>query len=138
MKPITRNIVGPESKLYSAEFMQAENPSEYAEVISALGLTLADVNEALRKAKKGLYLVALESTPDTILANMVASMVLGGFTQEEAQAMAETRRAKLGAGLPKGLKDLNRVSKRGRKSEAEKAEEAKSGAKVPTLVKTKK
>ena len=126
MKSITRNIVGPESKLYSAEFAQAENPSEYAEVIAALGLSLADVNEALRKAKKVLYLVALESTPDTVLANMVSAMVLGGFTLEEATAMAETKRASLGAGLPKGLKDLNRVSKRGRKSEADKAEEAKS------------
>jgi hypothetical protein len=129
MKSITRNIVGPNSKVYSAEFAQAENSGEVSEVITALGLSLEDVNEALRKAKKGLYLASLESTPDSIIANMVAAMVAGGFTPEEAKTMAETKRQSLGAGLPKGLKDLDRVSKRGRKSEADKAEEAKSSEK---------
>lgn len=134
MKSITRNIVGPESKLYSAQFAQAESMNEVSDVITSLGLSLSDVNEALRKAKKALYLASLESTPDSIIANMIASMIAGGFDAEEAKTIAETRRAKLGAGLPKGLADLNRVSKRGRKSEAEKAEVASSTAK-PKLTK---
>jgi len=134
MKPITRNIVGPESKLYAAKFAQAENMNEVPDVITALGLSLSDVNEALRKAKKALYLASLESTPDSIIANMIASMIAGGFDADEAKQIAETRRAKLGAGLPNGLTDLNRVSKRGRKSEAEKAEAAATTAK-PKLTK---
>ena len=138
MKSITRNIVGPESKLYSAKFSQAENLGEVGEVITSLGLSLADVNEALRKAKKALYLASLESTPDSIIADMVKSMVAGGFEVDEAKQIAETRRAKLGAGLPNGLTDLNRVSKRGRKSDADKAAEVaevQASTAKPKLVK---
>src|SRR6187551_3526026 len=120
MKSITRNIVGPESKLYSAKFSQAENMGEVGDVITSLGLSLSDVNEALRKAKKALYLASLESTP------------------EEAKQIAETKRASLGSGLPVGLTDLNRVSKRGRKSEADKAAEVAASTPKPKLNKTGK
>jgi len=138
MKSITRNIVGPESKLYSAKFSQAENMGEVGDVITSLGLSLSDVNEALRKAKKALYLASLESTPDSIIATIVAAMVAGGFTPEEAKQIAETKRASLGSGLPVGLTDLNRVSKRGRKSEADKAAEVAASTPKPKLNKTGK
>ena len=116
MKTIVRNIVGPESKMYAADFAQADSPAEYGDVIATLGLSLEDVNDALRKAKQVRYLSALESTPDSIIATMVAAMVAGGFSPEEAKTISESKRESLGTGLPKGLKDLNRVSFRGRKS----------------------
>jgi len=111
---------------------------EVGDVITSLGLSLSDVNEALRKAKKALYLASLESTPDSIIATIVAAMVAGGFTPEEAKQIAETKRASLGSGLPVGLTDLNRVSKRGRKSEADKAAEVAASTPKPKLNKTGK
>lgn len=130
MKKITRNIVGPESKVFAAEFAQAENMNEISDVITSLGLSLDNVNEALRKAKKALYLASLDSTPDSVIATAIAGLIAIGFTPDEAKQMAEVKRATLGSGLPAGLVNLNRVSKRGRKSEAEKAAEASKAPKT--------
>lgn len=121
MKQVTRNIVGPGSKVYEASFAQAESASEYGDVISALGLTVEQVNEAFRRAKKDLYLAALESTPDSKIETATQGLIAAGFEPTEARAIAESKRDTLGTGLPAGLKDLNRQSKRGRpKAEADK------------------
>jgi hypothetical protein len=124
MQTVTRNIVGPGSKLYEASFIQADNMSEVNDVISQMGLTVADVNEALRRAKKVYYLTALDSTVDSKIEAAKQALITAGFSADEAQGIAESKRASLDKGLPAGLKDLNRVSKRGRKSDAEKAAEA--------------
>lgn len=126
MVTITRNIVGPSSKVFEASFAQAENMAEVSDVIAKLGLTLAEVNDGLKRAKKGLYLAALESTVDSKIEAAKQALITAGFSSEEAQTIAESKRASLDKGLPEGLKDLNRVSKRGRKSDAEKEAEKKS------------
>lgn len=123
MQTVTRNIVGPGSKVYEASFVQAENMAEVADAISQMGLTVSEVNEALRRAKKGLYLAALDSTVDSKIEAAKQALIVAGFAADEAQTIAESKRASLDTGLPVGLKDLNRVSKRGRKA-AEKPAEA--------------
>ena len=120
MKSVTRNIVGPGSKVYEATFSQAEDMSQVSEVISAMGLTLEQVNEGLRKAKKDLYLSALDSTVDSKIEAAKQALITAGFSADEAQSIAESKRSNLDTGLPAGLKDLNRLSKRGRPA-AEKA-----------------
>ncbi len=116
MEKVTRNIVGPNSKVYEATFTQAANMNEVSEVISSMGLTVEQVNEALRRAKKGLYLTALESTVDSKIEAAKQALITAGFSADEAQTIAESKRSSLDKGLPEGLKDLNRVSKRGRKA----------------------
>ena len=125
MATLTRNIVGPGSKVYAADFPQAENMNSVMDVVSAAGLTLEQINNAIRREVKLMYLAALESTVDSKIETAYQSLLVAGFDADEARIVAESKRAKLDSGLPKGLKDLNRVSKRGRKSDAEKAAEGK-------------
>lgn len=132
MVDVTRNIVGPGSKVYQASFAQAANMNEVPDVISKMGLTVEQVNEALRRAKKGLYLAALDSTVDSKIEAAKQALITAGFSADEAQTIAESKRGSLDKGLPAGLTQLfeadgttPRISKRGRKSDAEKAEENK-------------
>ena len=124
MKSVTRNIVGPNSKVYEASFSQAENLGEVTEVATSMGLTIEQVNDALRRAKKEMYLAALDSTVDSKIESAMQALITAGFNPDEAKAVAESKRSSLDSGLPTGLKDLNRLSKRGRPA-AEKKDEAK-------------
>lgn len=104
MKTLNKTVYGPDMLKFSAEYAQAENPSEYAEVIAKLGLSLDDVNEALRVAKKRVYEAALESTPESRIDAMVTKMrETGAFEESEIQVIAESARAKAKNSLPSGL-----------------------------------
>lgn len=117
---ITKNIVGPGSKVYEATFAQVASVDEVGDYLATLGVDSKDfvlvaVNAELKAIQKSRYLEALESTPDSNIAKFVAAAVSSGMmTLAEALAYGETKRANLGSGLPSGLKDLNRQSKRGR------------------------
>jgi cell fate (sporulation/competence/biofilm development) regulator YmcA (YheA/YmcA/DUF963 family) len=119
MQKITRSVVGPKNLMYLGEFQQAENPSEYADVIAAMGLSLDEVNEALKKAKKLIYTASLDTTVDSIVADLKKALLAGGYDEAEAVAMSEARRDKLSKGLPAGLTiyknedGTQKISKRG-------------------------
>lgn len=104
MKTITKPVYGPDLLKYTGEYHIAENVGEVSDVVSKMGLSLDDVNEALRQAKKRLYNAALESTPQSRIDALVASAKnTGAFSDEDISAMVESIRAKVQNTLPSGL-----------------------------------
>lgn len=103
MVEITRSLVGPGSKLYSAVIQQAETVAEVVDVINKANLSLAAINEALKVAQKDKYLASLDSTVDSRIAKLKESLLDAGYDDEQANIIAEANRSKMDKGLPKGL-----------------------------------
>lgn len=118
----TYSLIGPKNLKYEADYFEAKDAEGFAEAISRNGLTVEDVNFALRQVRKQTYLDALEQTPDDLIANAVKAMLAIGVPEEQARAIAEAQRQTLGKGLPNGLRAVMKDGKhveakqRGRKT----------------------
>lgn len=100
----TYSLIGPQNKKYEADYFEAKDAEGFAEAISRNGLTVEDLNYALRQVRRNTYLDALEQTPDDLIATAVKSLLAIGMPEEQAKAIAEAQRSTLGKGLPSGLR----------------------------------
>lgn len=105
MKTVTGPVYAKDSLLkFAGNYEEIDKIEEASEAAQKMGLTVADINQAFRKAKKLYYIAALESTPETRLAAMKTALEnTGAFDADEINVMIESARKKAKDSLPAGL-----------------------------------
>lgn len=107
MQTVTKNLVAPDLRKFSAEYHVAESFDEIQATAAANGVSLAELNDAMRGLRRSVYIDALSKTVDAKLEQFVKNAVATGvMTAEEATALAESKRAQLASQLPNGLKPV--------------------------------
>ena len=90
--------------VYRAVYFEMETPEQFPDVIRQNGLTLKQVNTAMRLARKEGYIALLEDSPEDKLAELMRILLATGSSEAEATAMVDAKREsmKLSA-LPSGV-----------------------------------
>ena len=101
------NLVNPVNlHKFQAEYAEATDFGGIAEAAKQNGLTLAQVNEAMRGIRRETFIEALGKTADDRITGFIKAAKDMGMEDDDINAQVESLKAKLGNKLPSGLTQL--------------------------------
>ena len=102
LNKVTYNLVAPDLRKFTADFYEAVNHEGIGEAVRSMGLSVSDVNEALRAVKKEQYRSALSTNFEAKADAFRAASQAFGLPKEDADAWIEAQLTKLRAAGPVG------------------------------------
>ena len=109
----TYNLIAPDLKKFTAEYAEATDWSGIQDAASRNGISLPELNEAMREIRKETYKASLSVSNEDKLSEARKNMLAIGMDSSEVEALIEAQRAKMVNSLPTGLSPVYQTDAEG-------------------------